>query len=78
MRKTPILGSIPLLKWAFNKKDKTTSEVELMVFLRPRVIQSAKDATEALRDMGEQAPLIKKWEEETGSDNTGVPPKQQQ
>src|SRR6185503_6271250 len=28
LRKTPILGSIPGLGWAFKKKDKTTHEVE--------------------------------------------------
>jgi type II secretion system protein D len=75
LRKTPILGSIPLLKWAFNKKDKSTTEVELMVFLRPRVIQTAKDATEVLREMSDQAPLIKKWEDESGSGKSSTPPK---
>ncbi|MDB6021808.1 MAG: ral secretion pathway protein GspD, partial [Pedosphaera sp.] len=44
LRKTPILGSIPGLKWLFNKKDKTQHEVELMVFLRPKVVKSPEDA----------------------------------
>jgi type II secretion system protein D len=68
LRKTPILGSIPVLKWAFNKKDKTTQEVELMVFLRPRVIQTPADASEVLREMDEKAPLVKKWQEENTPD----------
>jgi len=68
LRKTPILGSIPLLKWAFNKKDKTTHEVELMVFLRPRVIQTPKDASEVLREMDEKAPLVKKWQDDADTD----------
>ena len=37
LHKTPILGDIPGLKLLFNKKDKTSHEVELMVFLRPKV-----------------------------------------
>ncbi len=64
LRKTPILGSIPVIKWAFNKKDKSTHEVELMVFLRPRVIQTPKDAQAILREIDEKAPLVKKWSEE--------------
>jgi general secretion pathway protein D len=74
LRKTPILGSIPVLKWAFNKKDKTTHEVELLVFLRPRVIETPKDAAEILREMDEKAPLVKKWQEETSTNNTGANP----
>ena len=73
LRKTPILGSIPGLKWAFNKKDKSTHEVELLVFLRPKVIQSPKDAQEILQEMNEKAPMIKPWEEETNQ--TGKSPK---
>jgi len=72
LRKTPILGSIPGLKWAFNKKDKTTHDVELLVFLRPRVIQSPKDAREALREMDEKAPLVKQWQEENSAKQTKV------
>ena len=32
VRKVPVLGSIPVLGWAFKKKDKVTRDVELMVF----------------------------------------------
>src|SRR5262249_1906990 len=51
LRKTPIFGSIPGLKWLFDKKDKTTHEVELMVFLHPRVIHNGKDAQRILNDV---------------------------
>jgi type II secretion system protein D len=74
LRKTPILGSIPLLKWAFNKKDKSTHDVELMVFLRPRVIQTPKDAQNILREMDEKAPLVKKWQEEAHPNQTEEKP----
>ena len=74
LRKTPILGSIPVLKWAFNKKDKSTHEVELMVFLRPRVIRSPEDASAVLREVDEKAPLVKKWQEETSPNQTKETP----
>jgi general secretion pathway protein D len=74
LRKTPILGSIPVVKWAFNKKDKSTHEVELLVFLRPRVIETPKDAAEILRDMDEKEPLVKKWQEEASTNRAGANP----
>ena len=64
LRKTPGLGSIPVLKWAFNKKDKTTKEVELMVFLRPRVVRATENGRRLLDDLDRKAPLIKKWKDE--------------
>jgi type II secretion system protein D len=63
-RKTPILGDIPGLKWFFNKKDKSSREVELMVFLRPKIIRSAEAARELLEDVERKAPLIKQWQED--------------
>ncbi|PYJ82665.1 MAG: hypothetical protein DME22_17890, partial [Verrucomicrobia bacterium] len=64
LRKTPILGSIPVVGWAFKKKDKTTHEVELMVFLRPKVVRNPQDAQELLEEIERKAPLIKKSNEE--------------
>ena len=64
LRKTPLLGSIPMLKWLFDKKDSSANEVELMVFLRPHVIQTPKDAKDILREMDERAPLVKGYEDE--------------
>src|SRR6185436_20132255 len=46
LRKTPILGSIPGLGWAFKKKDNVSREVELIVFLRPKVVRSPEEARE--------------------------------
>ena len=68
LRKTPILGSIPVLKWAFNKENKTTQDQELMVFLRPRIIRTMEDAKVAMAEVEAHAPLIKKWQDETRDD----------
>ncbi len=65
LRKTPILGSIPGLKWLVNKKDKETQEVELMVFLRPRVIHDSRDAQRILNDVNKAAPKMQKWEHDS-------------
>ncbi len=67
MRKTPLLGNIPGLGWAFKKRDKTTQEVELMVFLRPKVVRTTEDAQELSNEVDKKAPLLKEWKE-------GVPP----
>ena len=64
MRKTPGLGSIPGLKWLFNSKDNSTHEVELMVFLRPKVIRTPEDAKNILNEVNKEAPLIQKWQQE--------------
>jgi type II secretion system protein D len=63
IRKTPILGDIPGLGWAFKKKDKSTQEVELMVFLHPTVIHTGEDASQLEKDMEKKAPLIQKWKQ---------------
>jgi general secretion pathway protein D len=38
--KVPILGDIPLLGYAFKRKQKSTTKTELLIFLTPRVIQN--------------------------------------
>ncbi len=66
VRKFPILGDIPGLGWAFKKKDQSMQEVELMVFLRPVVIHTAKDASELEEEIIQKTPLIQKWERDNG------------
>jgi len=63
--KTPVLGSIPGLKWLFDKKDKENNEVELMVFLRPHVVSSPEEAAKVLQDVETRAPLVKEYQEGT-------------
>lgn len=74
LRKTPILGSIPVLGWAFKKKDKTIHEVELMVFLRPKVIRSPEDARDLLQEMNKRSPKMQKWENDNQLDLEKQPP----
>src|SRR5207237_9513243 len=64
LRKTPVLGSIPGLKWLVNKKDKNSRDVELMVFLRPKVVRSPDQAKELLDEVDRKAPRVKKWQED--------------
>ena len=69
IRKVPILGSIPGLGWAFKKKDKTSHEVELMVFLRPKVVRTPEEAQELLDEVDKRAPLIRKWQKDVQPNN---------
>jgi len=63
LRKTPILGDIPGIRWLFNKKDKTSRDVELMVFLRPKITRTPEEARELLQEIYKKAPDVKDWEE---------------
>src|SRR6185295_417996 len=64
-RKTPFFGSIPGLRWAFNKKDKQSREVQLMVFLRPKVVRTPEEAQQLMEEVDRKTPLLKKWRSET-------------
>jgi len=64
IRKTPILGDIPLLGWAFKKKDKTTRNVELLVLLRPVISRGASEAAALLKDVENRMPSLKAWRQE--------------
>src|SRR5205814_10600920 len=77
LRKTPVLGSIPGLGWAFKKKDKTSHEVELMVFLRPKVVRTPAEARELLDEIYRQSPKLKDWnqnQEKSGKAKQGISP----
>jgi general secretion pathway protein D len=60
LRKTPLLGSIPGLGWVFKKRDKTRREVELMVFLRPKIVRTMEEAQNLMDELEKRVPLIKK------------------
>jgi general secretion pathway protein D len=64
LRKTPFFGSIPVLGWAFKKKDKDSHEVELMVFMRPKVTRSPEEAQDLLQEIYQRAPNVKRWKDE--------------
>ena len=72
LRKTPILGDIPGLGWAFKKRDKNTHDVELMVFMRPKVSRTPEQNHDLLEDTYRRAPLIKQWDQE--SQSSAAPP----
>jgi len=75
LRKTPLLGSVPGVKWAFNKENKTVQDTELMVFLRPRIIRNMEDAKTALAEVDAQAPQIRKYQDESVPAKIGKNPK---
>jgi general secretion pathway protein D len=74
-RKTPVLGSIPGLKWLFNKKDKSNNRVELLVFLRPKVTRTPEEARVLLEDTNKKMPLIRDWEKTDAEDDLKTPAK---
>lgn len=74
LRKTPFLGSIPGLGWLFKKKDAIRREVELMVFLRPKIVRTPAQAKELLEEMERKLPLIKEWRDETKRDKESKAP----
>ncbi|MFH1655817.1 MAG: secretin N-terminal domain-containing protein [Candidatus Omnitrophota bacterium] len=43
VRKIPFLGDIPLLGLLFRSKDKTTTKIELAIFLTPRIVSGDTD-----------------------------------
>jgi general secretion pathway protein D len=64
LRKTPILGDIPVLKWLVNKKDTDNQNDELLVFLRPHVIKTTGDAKKLLHEINQRNPAMKEWQGE--------------
>jgi len=60
--KTPILGSIPLLKYVFSKRDKSVKRTELLIFLRPKVVRTLAQARELLEEANKKMSLIQKWQ----------------
>lgn len=75
LRKTPLVGDLPGVKWAFNKRNNTTDDVELMVFLRPKIIRTPEDAKSALAEVDEQAPEVRKYQDESAPAKIGKKPK---
>jgi type II secretion system protein D len=68
-RKVPGLGSIPGLGWAFRKKDKVAREVELIVFLTPRITRSPAQAKELRDEIESKMPLVRDWKGEKSMPN---------
>jgi type II secretion system protein D len=62
IRKVPLLGDIPLLGYLFKKRDKITRNVELMVFLKPRITRSPEQAVQLMREVRDNMPRLNEWE----------------
>jgi type II secretion system protein D len=73
LHKTPILGDIPGLKWLVNKRDQTSRDVELMVFLRPKVTRTPQDAKSLMNEINNKAPNVKKWGDDLHLNNDETP-----
>lgn len=71
VRKVPVLGSIPGLGWAFRKKDKVANEVQLMVFLKPKVTRTPEQARDLLEEIEKKVPKVK----QSADTDTQPPPK---
>ena len=69
--KVPILGDIPLLGYAFKRKQKNDVKTELLIFLTPHVVQSDEDL-DKLREGIEQR--LQTIEHEIGKTPPVVPP----
>jgi type II secretion system protein D len=63
VRKVPGLGNVPGLRWLFSKKDKVSREVELMVFLKPKITRTPEQARQLYLDTKAKVPLINSWDE---------------
>jgi type II secretion system protein D len=61
VRKVPVLGDIPILGFAFKKRDKVERDVELMVFLRPVVTRSLEDVQRLIQEVDRKTPRIEAY-----------------
>jgi type II secretion system protein D len=69
IRKVPGLGNVPVLGWAFKKKDKVNREVELMVFLKPHITRTPEQARQLYIDTRARMPLINSYDENAPPQN---------
>ena len=74
IHKVPLLGDIPVLGFFFKKKDRQNKEVELMVFLRPKVTRTPKESQDLLEEIYRKAPKIRDWKDGTEPDKSAPPP----
>ncbi|MCE5229983.1 hypothetical protein LLG95_10360 [bacterium] len=73
--KVPILGSIPVVNWAFKKKDDVGTQRELVLFLTPEVLKTDEDKAGVLTRQLEQLREIDPFPKEKIMDLPGIPEK---
>ena len=61
IRRIPILGHLPLLKYLFSKKDTRFETTELIAFITPRVMRTLEDDIAVTRDVSEQLNVPEDW-----------------
>ena len=54
VQKIPILGDIPILGWLFSAKTREKRKKNLIVFITPKIIKTARDKADILRDQVDQ------------------------
>jgi len=62
MRKTPCLGNIPFLGWAFKTLNEGGEKTNLYVFLTPRVVKNPLEATKLHKDKKKDIESVQKGE----------------
>lgn len=74
IRKVPLLGSIPVIGWAFKKRDKASRQVELMVFLRPKILRNSDDVRDMLHEAERKTPNLQRWKDRNAENQEGEAP----
>ena len=64
----PFISRVPLLGELFKSQTDTTERTELLIIIKPRVIKSAQDATDATRELRERLRGIAPFEQRLGRD----------
>ena len=67
IHKVPILGSIPILKLLFSKKDTALTTTELIAFITPTVLTSREDDDRVTREERARLKNLNEWLPPTGA-----------
>lgn len=76
VEKIPLLGSIPYLGMLFSKREKIIEKTELMVFITPHVIFTAKEAEEITDEQKTKAKEIKEHLKKSKTKEENIRPKE--
>jgi len=58
--KIPLLGDLPIIGFLFKSETKSTEKTELMMFLTPHIIESARDSGENMKKLNERIEKLDK------------------
>jgi general secretion pathway protein D len=76
--KVPCLGDIPLIGWLFKSKTEKIEKINLIVFIRPRIISTREHLEEATRRVQQRFDDVTTPKAKTGDllrDSFGLPPR---